>query len=211
MESTTSMMEVKREAKSLGQLSNEEPKLLFQPGDLVAFSGNSWVGRFIRLITLSRFSHVGIICFHQGRPLLIESTTLSPFPCLLTGKRIHGVQAHDPYRVLQRGLSRIWVCRLQRHEELAPSESERLTAFLLRFLHFEYDTPGALLSGTRFLKRRWWASREDLTRLFCSELCAAALKHIRRFPLVNASVINPSELIREGVRLGIYQPPQRLS
>lgn len=181
-----------------------------QAGDLLAFSGTDLLSRIVQLGTFSRFSHVGICARWGDRLLLFESTTLNPEPCAILGRRLDGVQAHCPWQRICAYPGEVWCCRLVSQERLKPDESRRLTDFLAELLGKQYDTPGALLSGTRLLKRRWWASREDLARLFCSELCTAALKHVRRFPLVNASAVNPSELVREAVRIGMYQPAVRL-
>ena len=184
--------------------------LVLQPGDLVAFAGRGPVSTLIQLFTCSRWSHVAVCCRWSGRLLLVESTTLSDQPCAILGRPVNGVQAHDPLERIDRYPGQVWHCPLADHERLSDRESRRLTAFLLARLGTGYDARGAIESGTRWWKRRWWAPGEDLATLFCSELCSSALEHVRRFPLVNASDFTPAGLIREAVRIGVYQPPRRI-
>src|ERR1044072_910827 len=68
-------------------------------GDIIGFSGNSWLSAGICLATLGlpwwSLSHVAILGEYQGRLLAFEATTLCNLPGHITGKTIRGTQAHS--------------------------------------------------------------------------------------------------------------------
>ena len=95
----------------------------FEPGDLLLFAGRGLESRWIAAVTCSPaqllagqwFSHVGICARDpHGRVLLWESTTLCDLPCEITGRKIHGVQAHLPCDRLAHYDGAAWRLRLAR-------------------------------------------------------------------------------------------------
>src|SRR5689334_3757390 len=78
----------------------------FRCGDVIGFSGRDVISRAIKLATVPPWywfsahwkcvSHVGICVHYKDMIVLVESTTLDDEPCLITGKKIKGVQAHTP-------------------------------------------------------------------------------------------------------------------
>ena len=204
----------------------------FEPGDLVLFYGRDLSSRVIEWATRGP-SHVGIVCSHAlvvppsgggaGKPpeggttsgttsgaLLFESTTLCDEPCALTGKRLAGVQAHDPASRIEGYLGQVALLRLTRAWRLNLSEVGLLHNWLMHVASEPYDLPGALLSGTRLFKWTALMPYPDLGSLFCSELCAAALMRLHRMPLANPSLYNPASLVRELRRCGTYGAPQAI-
>ncbi|MHB1033263.1 MAG: hypothetical protein ACYC35_05050 [Pirellulales bacterium] len=206
----------------------------FRSGDLLAFSGRGCLSRWIQIGTCSKWSHVGGIAWTPKRQLqnlrrsgvldvpearladwrdcylLYEATTLVNLPCRITGRPIRGVQAHQPAERLAGYDGRAWRLRLDPDWRLSAEESTRLTAYLVSKIGRRYDERGALLSGTRLLKRHWWWGRADLATLFCSELWAGALERIGRLPIENPSTFSPAELIRAMVFHGVYQEPEQV-
>lgn len=86
--------------------------------------------------------------------------------------------------------------------------SESLTKFLLGAVGRPYDYRGAVRSASTFLKM---IHPESLERVFCSELIAAALKHIHIFPSErNASNITPGRLIHDLRASETYDWGQRI-
>jgi hypothetical protein len=66
-----------------------------QTGDLVLFAGTSWSSRLVQCLTLSRWSHVGVIVRlpeHGDRPLLWELTRASKLADIHHGVLVDGVQ-----------------------------------------------------------------------------------------------------------------------
>ena len=77
----------------------------FEPLDIAACYGTGFTAKAISYATASVLapsrlrigpSHVATFCEYQQRMVWIESTTLCPHPCDITGRKINGCQAHDP-------------------------------------------------------------------------------------------------------------------
>jgi hypothetical protein len=147
----------------------------------------------------------------QPSTLLFESTTLCDEPCSLAGRRISGVQAHDPRSRIATYPGRVALVRLTPAWRLTEQEVARLHDWLFAVASEPYDLRGALLSGTRLFKWTALMPYPDLDSLFCSELCAAALMRLHRMPLANPSLYNPASLVRELRRCGTYGAPQRIT
>lgn len=187
---------------------------LIRPGDLIGFSGCNWKSSLIRIgtcgwICCGGLSHVGIAVAWPGhkRPLLCESTSLGEFPCVAQGKLVAGVQLHYLRQriVTYRGL--VWHYPLA--VALMPLESEALTAFARQHLGRPYDFRGAF--AARHTPLAWLVRpAEDLAELYCSEFCAAGLRHVGRLATDNASAWSPNGLARHLVRQGICKKPRRI-
>ncbi|MBT6217829.1 MAG: hypothetical protein HOI42_13830 [Candidatus Marinimicrobia bacterium] len=74
-----------------------------------------------------------------------------------------------------------------------------LVYFLISQKGKEYDTPQAIGSAIDFLPEQ----REDLDKLFCSELVFSALETVGAVPSGNASEQTPADVCS----LGIYNAP----
>ena len=144
---------------------------------------------------------------HQAPAVLFESTTLCEEPCLITGQRHSGVQAHAPELRAAKYPGRVARLRLTRGWRLERHEVQRLQNWLLAVANEPYDLRGALLSGTRLFTWSALMPYPDLASLFCSELCAAALMRLHRLPLENPSTFNPASLVRTLRRCGAYGTP----
>jgi hypothetical protein len=184
----------------------------FNPGDTLWFCGRGFVPRSIALWTCSPaqlfrgqlISHCGIIAEAFGRrPLHFESTTLNDKACAVQFRNVNGVQAHDPREQIESYQGRVYLGRLVEGERLGQEQSRRLTGFLGEQLGAPYDMQSALLAGTRFIKR-WFAP--DATSLFCDELVAMALMHVKALPRTfNPSSVTPAWLARHMVNVGVMQ------
>ena len=189
-------------------------KPLFEPLDIAACYGTGFTAKAISYGTASVLapsrlrigpSHVATFCEYQQRMVWIESTTLCPHSCDITGRKINGCQAHDPASRIADYLAdggRVDLYRLSPIEKLSRDERDLLSRILIR--HFvgrevTYDLGGALLSGTRLLPSA------DLNELFCSELVAAVCMRLGRMNRSNPTQFNPACLLRELVRQGTFQ------
>jgi len=186
-----------------------EPKA----GDIIGFSGDSWLSAGINLVTYGipfwSLSHVGILGEHDGELLLFESTSLSDLPCVIQGKPVWGTQAHRIDECVRAYGGKVWHYPLYR--PLYPFENKRLSAFLLEYLGKDYDAIGAFRAGG--IGWSWLESklrRQDLTSLFCSEYCAAAHAHVGVFRTDHVSRWSPNRLVRTERRRGILLKPWRL-
>ena len=192
---------------------SKRPRPRPKAGDIIGFSGDSWLSFGISVATLGipfwDLSHVGIIGEHEGDLLLFESTTLNDSPCVIQEKRVSGVQAHRLDECVKAYRGKAWLYPLFR--ATYPQESKRLSEFLTKNLGKDYDAIGAVRSGG--FVWAWIGSmlrRQDLSSLFCSELCAAAHQHIGILRTDNASRWSPNRLVRTERRRGILLKPWRL-
>lgn len=183
-------------------------------GDLIGFTGIGWECVAINLLTYGiphwHIAHMGIIGEYHGDPLLFESTTLSNVPCVVQGKLFDGVQAVHLEDRLCGYPGKVWHYPL--HRPLYEHESYRLNAFLLSRIGTTYDPSGALRAGGKLWS--WWKSflhEEDVSSLFCSELCAAAHTHIGLMRTGNVSRWSPNRLLRYERAQDIVTKPGRLT
>jgi len=185
-----------------------------KPGDIVAFSGCSWISAAVNIgtwgIPLLGLSHVGIIAHDdKGRLLIFESTSLEDLPCVISEENFTGTQAHWLEDILRVYKGRAYHYPLYR--PLYPNEDERLTQFLMETIHTPYDMMGAFRAAGVGLS--WFESLlrpQDLSTIFCSEWVASALSVIGVYPTSNASRWNPNHLIRHLRWNGVLCKPRRL-
>lgn len=182
-------------------------------GDIVGFSGDSWLSFGINLATYGipfwSLSHVGIVAEHEGELLLFESTSLSELSCVIQGKPVRGTQAHRLDECVQAYGGRVWHYPLYR--PLYPQENKRLSRFLLEYLGKDYDAIGAFRAGG--IGWSWLESKlrpQDLSSLFCSEYCAAAHARIGIFRTDHAGRWSPNRLVRTERLRGVLRRPWRL-
>lgn len=193
----------------------------FLPGDIAACYGTDWTAHAIRLGTASPLlaprglkfgpSHVAILCQHDGRMLWAESTTLCKHPCKVRNEVRNGCQAHEPAEriadyVDAGGSVEVW--RLDPIQSLSLDESELLSRIIVRYFilaDITYDMRGAMLSGTRLLKRLWFLFGARVDEVFCSELIAHLLMRLHRMNIDNPTKYNPASLLRTLVWTGMYR------
>lgn len=181
-------------------------------GDVIGFSGNGLVSDVINLATFGvprwGLSHIGIICSYRGVRYLFESTTLGDTPCDILQRKVNGVQAHRLYDILERP-GRVWKYKI--NKALDDSQHRALLLNLLAQLGTPYDYKGAARSGG-FLIRQVGSilRRQDISKLFCSELVAFVLTKIGHAVINNASAQSPNSLARRLVRDGICLKPVRI-
>lgn len=182
-------------------------------GDVIGFSGRGLVSDLINLGTygVPRYglSHIGIIANYLGRRFLFESTTLNgDSKCAIMDKPINGVQAHYLGDILERP-GKVWHYELERN--LHPTEKLGLKVSLLNKLGLPYDYAGAARSAGFLLRSiEGVFRREEISELFCSELVAYELEHLRLIPNGNASSQSPNSLARHICRIGLHKNPVRL-
>jgi hypothetical protein len=191
------------------------------PGDLLCCYGRDAVSRLIRWRTCwpidpwSRWnppSHVGIIGLRDRQAVLYESTSLGKRPCLHRGYPVRGVQAQPVQQRVDDYLQAGGYVELYRPQGLHQFRLQDIVRLDEAVKHFlgrgaAYDYRGAFLSGMRL---PWLARLSTCTkRLFCSEFVAACLMHVGRLNLQTPGFYSPGRLLRELVRLGIYERVNR--
>ena len=108
--------------------------------------------------------------------LLFESTTFCDSPCVIGGKPVKGVQAHDPQARIDAYRGQVW--RLRLTDPLDAEESRKLTTFLLGEIGKPYDYRRALALAGRHFDAESVAPTPGAR--FCSELNATGLKRVDR-------------------------------
>jgi hypothetical protein len=185
----------------------------FQAADLIGFSGYNPGSAAINLVTVGvpfwSLSHVAIVGQYRGRKVLFESTTLNDQPCLITGRRIKGVQCHDIASRVADYRGAVWHYPLTR--PLFEHELVRLQEFLNSKVGLPYNDIGAVRVGGIILPLiENYLSEESRSSLFCSELCAAAYNRIGIFPTAYCGRWSPNHLARQMSRYGLFHKPVRL-
>ncbi len=175
---------------------------LMEVGDVICFGGRGPVSATIKRFTGAPVSHVGVILRTQvlveGAPAgvgigghlvqVIESTSLDGFVGVVTSRLSDR---------LERYFGEVWWL------PLSGATRQRLNialfvSWLLKQEGRRYDTAGAVLAGLDDLDAVGLTrAHEDLSRLFCSELVAAALREAGALPRgLNVSEITPIDLVR---------------
>jgi hypothetical protein len=167
----------------------------------VAFDGCLIVFGLWFCIVHYKISHVGIVAPHPSADKLIlyESTTLNAHPCLLMGKTIKGIQAHKLGQRRESYRGRILVARVRNGFQLDEGHRMALSDWLVGQVGREYNTLGAVVSGSRVLKRLLVPIQLTHGWLhgFCSELVLLGLKRVSLVnPGVRASWVTPARLYR---------------
>ena len=199
---------------SLAKLSQIVHPAEIKAGDVIGFSGCTWIGTIINIgtygIPFYGISHVGIMAHAaDGRLLLFESTTLEKMPCEIAGTCFDGTQAHDLNKVVPVYNGKVWHYPLYR--PLYDYEDGRLTEFLMATIHTPYDAMGAFRSaGVGFSWLESCLREQDLHHIFCSEWVAAAYAEIGIMPTANAARWNPNHLCRTLRRRELVLAPRRL-
>ena len=178
-------------------MARKKPEI--KAGDIIAFTGGHWTSCFINIVTYGipfwHISHVGIMGEYEGELLLFESTTICDIPCVIRGEPFKGTQAVRLDDRLSTYSGRVKHYPLYRR--LFDAERERLNQFLVEHVGIPYDRIGAMRSaGIGFSWVESLLHHEDLSRIFCSEFCAAAHKEIGLLRTDNVSRWNPNRFVR---------------
>lgn len=184
-----------------------------RPGDLVGFSGAHLLADLINIGSLGLprrgLSHVAIVAEHTAGLALYESTTTVSLPCLIADEPVDGVQCHSIAERVIGYRGRVWHYPIRR--PLSLRESLDISVDLAQTCRCRrpYDYMGAFDSRSTLigLAVRAKFGRENLDRLFCSELVANAWRRARILRTANASRWTPNALARYAVRHGLTEKP----
>jgi len=170
-----------------------------QPGDVIAFSGKGDISEIIKRTTRSNVSHVGVILksklLIKGEPQqgpfnqIIESTLLNGFLGVTISRLSDRIKSYD---------GKVWWLPLS-DSVRGKMDLKKFHDFLLHQEHKPYDIPQAIKSAFDALDNNPLLGRvthniEDFSKLFCSELVAAALEASGAIPHLNASEVTPIDL-----------------
>ena len=143
-----------------------------QTGDIILFSGRCKMSRFVQLLMLGKWSHVGMVVIdpNYDYPLLYESTHSQQLRGLDIGRRTQGVQLVPLHKRIKSYKGDIAVRQLHGVEFNADDH------FMLDEIRsemvgrpFESDLKQFLKAQFRY---KFYTQKEDLSTIFCSELIA---------------------------------------
>ncbi len=174
----------------------------FKSGDIIAFSGKSFLSDIINIGTYGiprwSISHVGIV---SKIPSNINEFLFEALP--------HGIAACNVEMTTELYDGRVWVYPLYR--ELYKHEKRKLSKLLFDTIGTPYDKLGAGRSaGFLFATIQALFRGQDLSTFFCSELIANKLSEIGIHPVTNASKWNPNRLVRDLRKDRVVCKPIRL-
>ncbi len=168
-------------------------------GDVIAFSGRGVISSVIKYVTRSPYSHVAIIIDVQNKqPLLMESTTLSTSPDLVSGVIEKGVQLHRLTERMAQSDAQAWWLPLVRSIPDKPLKIMQNWLYDMHKRRVPYDNKQAIASGVDFLDGlHLFAAEPDFSSLFCSELVGKALQLAGVIPgFINPSEQTPADIVR---------------
>lgn len=165
-------------------------------GDIIAFSGKTYVDEIIKLGTRSNISHVAIV---------LKSSDLTNNKYLECD--VNQITEAHPSVVINCLKNRIENCDeaiwwLPLKESIrANMKIEKYYDFILRQQGKQFDMPQAIKSAIdifdRFpfrLFKRLTYNIQDISKIFCSELTAAALEESEAITNINASEVTPIDM-----------------
>jgi hypothetical protein len=172
---------------------------LIQPGDIIAFGGNSLFSRWAKLTTNSVVTHLALVLEtttalgEAQKPVheIIESTCYAGNSGVMINRLCERVATYD---------GNIWWLPLSdQHRQTFDRNKSDCIAFLREQLHKPYDIWqlfGSTVDATDnlpFFKHLSY-NVEDFSKWFCSELIAAALRMCKLINNINPSECTPIDI-----------------
>ena len=181
--------------------SYNEIRSLMEPGDIIAFGGNSRLQELIKFATRSEVSHVGIV-FHTQ---MVGDTTGRYFNQVIQSTSEYGFSGITISRIseqLESFNGQIWWLPLKKNRRQRMDQASLFEFVLNQAKHrTAYDMPQAISSALEVfdqspLMQGPEFSREDFARTFGAELFAAAFEVAGVIGSIAASEVNAIELCR---------------
>ena len=156
----------------------EEVRPELKTGDIVLMGGTSIFSRAIRMLTDSRWSHVGMVMKIDEPDILLlwESTTNGHDKDVQTGKIKRGVQLVPLSKRVKDHTGNLGFRPLNRG--ITQAEMAKLNSFRHSVKDKGYDFDGLELLRAALDAGLFWENREDLSAYFCSELIAETYQAI---------------------------------
>lgn len=197
-----SLHTTKTHQKKLVQATFQQIRDQIRPGDVIVFSGKSHVSGLIRLLTRSNASHVGVVIeapTPASSGLMVESTAETILPASWHGTdEPEGVLISKIDQRLASYEGEIWLLPLS-DEARAQFDWNAFREFVDQQNGKGYDRWQMLklMNAPLFhvpLLGHALRNRENLKKLFCSELVTAALRSAGVVGNVNPSDITPRQV-----------------
>jgi hypothetical protein len=177
-----------------------------QPGDIIAFGGNSLFSKWAKLTTRSPVTHVAVVVKtqildeQQGRYFnqVIEATSYNGKSGVMVNRLSDRVSTYDG--------DMWWLPLGETQRQIFEANQNAFFNFLFQQEHKDYDIWqlfGSAVDATDTIPflGQLSSNSEDFSSWFCSELVAEALEIGKIIQPVNASEVTPVDICR----LNIYQ------
>lgn len=172
-----------------------------QPGDIIAFGGNSLFSRWTKLTTGANVTHVALVLetprvginHHFCRHRIIEATRY---------KRRFGVMLNNLHERITTYPGDVWWLPLNTlARQRLDHNHHKFTRYMMAQEHGKYDIwqlfGAAVDISERYPRlRRFAHNKEDLSSWFCSELVSAGLREAEVLGHLNASEVTPIDVCR---------------
>lgn len=166
------------------------------PGDIIAFSGKTYGDEIIKFVTRSNISHVGIVLKSSDLPYnkisRCDENQITEALCTVVTSCLE--------KRIQRYSGDIWWLPLKERLR-AKMNIKKYYDFILKQQNKKYDLPQAIKSYIDIfdkfpfcLLRKLTYNIEDISKVFCSELAAAALEESNVIYNLNASEVTPADM-----------------
>ena len=169
------------------RIKYKETRNKMKPGDVIAFGGHGLMSNVIKNVTSSPVSHVGIIMQTDVSDGIFINQIIES-----NGKKKGrtGVQVFRMSERLAEYDGSVWWLPMA-----VEFDKKEFIDFLFNQVGKKYDAPQAIRSAIDFTPDQ----QEDLDKLFCSELVAAALEHVGVLGNINASEQTPADVCGFGI------------
>lgn len=176
------------------QMEYKEARKLMKPGDVIAYGGKGLLSSVIQNVTHSPVSHVGIIMQTE-----VSNDTFVNQIIESNGKKKGntGVQVWRMSERVEEYDGNIWWLPM-----FINFDRKKFVGFCLNQVGKKYDVRQAFGSALDAFPDQ----KEDLSKLFCSELVAAALESAGVLKNINASKMTPADVIG----FDIYKSPVQI-
>ena len=178
----------------------KDARRIMQPGDTIAFGGSGIVSKIIKTATNSPISHVGTI-LQTSIPTLHGILVNQVIESVGKKKGGAGVTINRMSDHIEDYNGSIWVLPLSTRSREDFNQA-MFFSFLLEQVGKEYDLPAAIGSALDFIPD----NKEDLDKLYCSELVSAAFEKVGIIGEINASEMTPKDVCS----FDIYGEPYQL-
>ncbi len=166
------------------QMEYKEARKLMKPGDVIAYGGKGFLSKIIQDVTDSPVSHVGVIM----QTTISDGIFVNQIIESNGKKKGHtGVQVWRMSERVAEYDGSIWWLPM-----FINFDREKFVGFCLSQVGKKYDAPQAIMAALDGVPD----SKEDLDKLFCSELVSSALEHVGIIKDINASEMTPADVLR---------------
>lgn len=177
---------------------------LVQPGDIIAYGGNSLFSRWTKLTTNAQVTHVAMVSLEtcdKNHRQIFEATDYDGERTVMSNPLHERINTYDG--------DMWWLPLSQEARFRYNQQAEQCHTFLSQQIDKDYDIWQLFGAAVDFIDHlpiigRLSYNKEDTTRWFCSELIAAGLREAQIVELDNVSEVTPIDICRYAIFAPAY-------